>query len=288
MRLFLSIAQLLVVLTVSQAADILYTGCTNGRIENCRCPNDPLGALEKRLPEIERRRALGDVLLLDSGDFMPPLTDSIASKAVLDIYALTGYDALTLGDQELIQGEELVRKMLEKLPVVSANLTFADGSPIGIPSITFQRGRQTFFVTALFDPGALRYIEPSLVEFVRVLPVEESLETVLTSVPEGAQVIVLSHAGMDRDRQNADEWQGVDLIVGGHSQTKLLEPWTGARIPVVQAEGNGRYLGVARLRGGRVRGELIEMRQELPDDSRVIERLMEMKVAKRRAHQLVD
>lgn len=266
-------------------AEILYSGCTNAVIENCRCPNDPLGALEKRLPEIERRRALGDVLLLDSGDFMPATVDPIAADAVLDIYALTNYDALTLGDQELIQGEAKVREMVQKLPVISANLTFADGTPLGDPWKIFEFERQTYFVTAIFDSSALRFIEPDLVDYIKVLPEEESLKKVLKQAPDGAEVIVLSHAGMDRDRRNADSWTGVNLIVGGHSQTKLFESYTKGKVPVVQAGGNARYLGVAQLRGTRIRSELIEIRPELPDDQRVIERLMEMKVEKRKARE---
>ncbi len=262
------------------AVDILYTGCSNGRIENCHCPNDTLGAMEKRTVQIEKRRQAGEVLLLDSGDFLPALVDTLAAQTIIGIMRLTGYDAVGIGDQELMHGPEILKTMVDSLPIVSANLVWADGTPVAPSLRLIERDGTLFAVTAIIIPDAFRFIPPEMVDHVRALDPDSALAAVVARVPEGAKVIVLSHSGEFVDRAHADRWENVDLIVGGHSQSVIETVDRRGRIPVVQAGGNGRYLGIASFDGDAVEAELMPIGISLPDDPRVIEMLMKLKSLK--------
>ncbi len=260
------------------SADIYYTSCTNGHIENCHCPTNPLGASEKRTAEIERRREAGEeFILVDSGDFMSAMPDSLVAMAMIDVMLYTGYDAIGLGDQELMQGQQVIENAMERLPIVSANLVLNDGRPIGYPYKIVERDGITFFITALFDTAALRFIPRYEVDYFHVLDADSALAAVVAQAPENAKVILLSHAGIARDRVNADRWEGIDLIVGSHSQSRILGIDSETSIPMVQPGCNGRFLGVARFRGNSVRAELVEILPEFPDDPRIMDVIMELR-----------
>lgn len=266
----------------SLALEILYTGCTNARFENCRCPNDPLGAMEKRTAEIERRREEGDVILVDSGDFMPATYDTLTARYVVEAMAVAGYDAVGVGDQELMQGPEILKMISGKLPLISANVVYPDGTPIADKVRIIQRGGDVYAFTALISKDALRFIPRERVDYFRVLDPDSALAAVRSEIPTGARFIVLSHSGETKDLKNAARWKGIDLIIGGHSQSVIEGVNKETSIPIVQAGGNGRYLGVAVFHGNRVRAELVPIRPEFPDDPRIITIVMKLKSARRK------
>jgi 2',3'-cyclic-nucleotide 2'-phosphodiesterase (5'-nucleotidase family) len=78
-------------------------------------------------------------------------------------------------------------------------------------------------------------------------------------------VIVLSHIGHAADRSLAEKVQGIDLIVGGHSHTKVSKPVRIGNTWIVQAWEHGKALGVIDLvwKDGKVivgEGRLDEIR----------------------------
>jgi len=86
-------------------------------------------------------------------------------------------------------------------------------------------------------------------------PVETSREMVkiLREKEKVHMVICLSHGGiqgkksLSEDDRLAKEVPGIDLIVSGHSHTKLEKPLVVNQTMIVQAGGHGEYLGVLDL-----------------------------------------
>ncbi len=60
-------------------------------------------------------------------------------------------------------------------------------------------------------------------------------------------VVLLTHLGVDADKSLAASVDGIDVIVGGHSHTALIDPVRVGRTIIVQAGHNGLYLGVLDL-----------------------------------------
>ncbi len=265
-----------------KAVDILYTGSTNGQIENCRCPSDPYGSMEKRAPEINRRRALGEVIVLDSGDFMPESVDTLKARTIIEIMAHTRYDAIALGDQELQQGIALVAEMSRKLPLVSANLEYADGRLLAPSFRVFDRDSHTYIVTAIYDPMLFLGLDSTIQKHFKVHDPDEALNKVRQKAPRDAVFIVLCHAPEQKQQQFASSWQGMDLIIGGHTEAVIEGVDHRATIPIVQAGAKGRYLGVAQIHGDRVKAELVAIRPEFPDDSTIIDLFMKYKSEKKK------
>jgi 5'-nucleotidase len=86
-------------------------------------------------------------------------------------------------------------------------------------------------------------------------PIEASREMVkiLREKEKVDWVICLSHGGLrenkslSEDDRLAKEVPGIDLIVGGHSHTKLKKPMLVNQTMIVQAGGHGEYVGVLDL-----------------------------------------
>jgi 5'-nucleotidase / UDP-sugar diphosphatase len=56
-------------------------------------------------------------------------------------------------------------------------------------------------------------------------------------------ILVLSHCGFQADRELAARVPGIDVIVGGHSHTKILQPEQVGRTIIVQAWEHAKALG---------------------------------------------
>ncbi|MBM4311785.1 MAG: hypothetical protein FJ119_12675, partial [Deltaproteobacteria bacterium] len=60
-------------------------------------------------------------------------------------------------------------------------------------------------------------------------------------------VVLVSHQGLEQDRQLAERVKGVDVIIGGHSQELTLKPEKVGDTLIVQAGKEGEYLGEITL-----------------------------------------
>ena len=256
---------------------LLYTARTDGRLENCRCPRDPNGALEKRLPEIQRIRDMGPVILVDAGDFFPPTLDSLGAEAILEAYRLHHYDAVTLGEQELRYGSDWVHKIDSQLPLVSANLSYQGGGPVGETVRVFERDGETVAVTGITHPDAVRRLGPAFYENFSLLDVNQALAQAFADIPDAARKVVLAHVPRQTIEQNPDLWQGVDLLVSGHDADVIDGAEQVGETFMVQPGAKGRFLGVARFHGPRVRAEARSIAPSLPDDPRIVQIVMDLK-----------
>jgi 5'-nucleotidase/UDP-sugar diphosphatase len=88
-------------------------------------------------------------------------------------------------------------------------------------------------------------------------PPAEALRKILEEIRGKVDlVVVLSHCGYAADRALAESVDGIDVIVGGHSHTRLLTPTRVHNTWIVQAWEHGKSLGVLDLavERGRVTG----------------------------------
>jgi 2',3'-cyclic-nucleotide 2'-phosphodiesterase (5'-nucleotidase family) len=65
--------------------------------------------------------------------------------------------------------------------------------------------------------------------------------------PQADIIVVLSHIGYSADRLLAEQVEGIDVIIGGHSHTRLEQPVTVGRTVIVQAWEHGKALGLLDL-----------------------------------------
>lgn len=145
---------------------LLFTTRVNGAMAPCGCSAGQFGGVPRRATALERDR-LRDApsLLLDAGNWIGtrvPLSRlgfsdpypyyELQSMALARSMAAVGYDAVNVGELDFKLGESFLREANGVLPLISANIVFANQAsadappkPVFAPSITKTIGRGRVF-----------------------------------------------------------------------------------------------------------------------------------------------
>ncbi|CAH1207773.1 hypothetical protein PAECIP111893_02777 [Paenibacillus plantiphilus] len=254
------------------------------------------------------REEAGDSLLLDAGDVFSG--DLYFTKwfglADLAFMNYMGYDAMTFGNHEFDQGTGALANFVSKakFPLVSSNVDLAADSHMspllkaprtieaGAPKTVEQAGVYPYVVLnvnghkvgvfGLTTEDTKETSSPGK-DVVFNDAVASAAQTVAAIEAEGIHMIIaLSHLGYNRDKSLAKEVEGIDLIVGGHTHTKLDTPDVivdsehGTPTAIVQANEWGKFLGRVDLafdnKGvlltgeGQLKGSLIPVNSSVAED----------------------
>lgn len=174
-----------------------------------------------------------NVLLLHAGDFSQGSSyfKELHGDIEIDVLNAMQYDAVTLGNHEFDNGmDEIARRILNlNVPVVCANYDFT-GSPLeGLTQpyvIVRKAGKKIGVIGVLTDVSTVVAREiADVMKFQSPVEVTNRYAAYLKNEKKCDLVICLSHLGYDRgpdtDCEIAPLLQNVDVIVGGHSHTRL-------------------------------------------------------------------
>ena len=259
---------------------ILHTNNTNGALENCYCPDHPLGSIEKRSLYIQDFiNSNPRTIVLDAGDFFTMSKKLLKDSLVCEAYATIPYDGILLGDQELTRDVKFLNTVLPKLEssIILSNLE--------APSLSFvrkykviKRGGLSIGVIGILGGNAMKYypkdIRDSIVLTDPALTVNEIVKRIR---PRTDVIILLSHQGFDQDQVLAKSLKGVNVILGAHSQTVPKEPVIINDILISQAGREGYYVGLIELKLNKYKKieehimSTISMTQDMPDHPRIME-----------------
>jgi 2',3'-cyclic-nucleotide 2'-phosphodiesterase (5'-nucleotidase family) len=223
---------------------ILHTNDTHGHLLPFSYPQGPaagagLEGLKDRsnIGGIARRAALARrirtelesagarVWLIDAGDFSDGTPFSTEYRGEADVAAMNaaGYDFATIGNHEfnypLAQTTKLIG--LAKYPILCANaVVTATGKLLAEESRVELVGSVRVGLFGLVTREAATY--PAAKEGVTILDEIETARKVVASLRARSDVVVLiSHSGEQVDNQLAAAVPGIDVIVGGHSHSRL-------------------------------------------------------------------
>lgn len=243
----------------------------------------PLGGFVRLDAEVDHLRATRPrkgVLLLDGSDQLTgtPLSDLVVdgSKggAMHRFFDLLDYDAWVVGNHEFDKGLDNLIAYAEGSPMVtlSANLRAPDGVAPLLPgqqfSHVFERGGLKVGVIGATTEGLKGLMRKEDFPRLALLDVEDTVRAEVARLdPVTDLIVVLSHIGLDSDERLARAVPGIDLIVGGHSHTRLYDASRVGETWIVQAGSYCRTLGVVDLvvtddRIAELRYELRELRAE--------------------------
>ncbi len=216
------------------------------------------------------------MLLLDAGNAVwsqRPLTQQTEGKVIVDAMNLMAYDAMAIGDLDLLWGLDVLRQRIAdaQFPVLSANVLLAgEQQLLAEPYTIVTLGDHKVGIIGLtWDEASL----PS--DEFQLLKAEDVLAQYVPQLVEQADIIVvLSTMGFEEDQELSRLVPGIDLIVGGRSRVPLPQSWqnqdTGAI--VTQAGAQGEWIGRRLLNlnsAGEVIGhadELLLLTEDYPDD----------------------
>ncbi len=222
--------------------------------------NPPVGGFAALDYYITRER--NDVessLLLDAGDFM---TGNLICKkkhggayggAIIEMMNMIGYDCSVIGNHEFdAQGSDISAinniiqlERIAEFPILCANMIDSsgnefsdehfrifdvDGLKVGVIGVTYHQmlgmasadNLEGFYST---DPAA------KVNQIVGLIDSKTDL------------IIVLSHLGYENDEEMANKIHGVDLIIGGHSHSRITHPDKVNGVIIAQAGSYNHDLG---------------------------------------------
>ena len=204
------------------------------------------------------RQGRDPVLMLDAGDVMTgnPITErtfkGAQGGALFEMMNLIGYDAWCPGNHDLDISQANLRGLaaIARFPTLSANVVNDAGQyPVGNkPSAVIERGGLRIGVIGVISQKLSSLVIQKNLVGLRVLSPEQTVQKWIDELrPKSDLLIALTHEGVDEDSALATNVRGLDVIVGGHSHTRLKKPLLINNVLIVQAGSNCENLGYLSL-----------------------------------------
>jgi 2',3'-cyclic-nucleotide 2'-phosphodiesterase (5'-nucleotidase family) len=203
------------------------------------------------VPRLHALRQGEPGLLFDCGDSLRgSQTAYYRNEPIIAEINAARYDAQGLGNREFHYIFPLLAMRAKKMnhPLICSNLIDTRGRTLPFKrelmlEYTGYRIRIFSLLAAQYPTASpwerllgWRFLDP--VEVARDIAARADLDEIL---------ILLSHAGLRKDRELAAAAPRLDLILGGHSHDLLREPEYAGRVPIVHAGPYGAYVSRTEL-----------------------------------------
>lgn len=272
---FLLMLSLRFIYTQDLPLTIIYTNNNNGNVLECECEDLPYGGLARRKTVFDQiRNEQKNTLTVDAGDFLDQFgTNPAQDELVIQLYEKLRYDAVNIGDNELANETAFFKTKLlsSKIPLVSATIRSFHDQKITIPYIIKNISDTKIAFIGYTPNSSFQYFPEWKKLEIEIANENEKLKQVLDELDERVDmVILLSNAGDDEDYKLAKAFPVIDIIIGGHSQVELEQPVFIGKTIIVQAGGNGGYVGKLDLQysNGKtrvVKNQLIPLKTTIND-----------------------
>jgi 5'-nucleotidase len=207
--------------------------------------------------ELRTKEGTDNVLLVDAGDRWTgnPFVDLTPEpySPIIELMNALGYDVTTLGNHEFDRGQEVLRRRIDEMdfPVVCANIESRDSElgPIEPYVIVKAGGIRFAFLGLVHNFTPRRQPEGKEEHFVGVTfpDVYKTAEKYAYLADECDVFVGLTHIGIDRDKELARRVPALDLIIGGHTHTRIERPDRVGDVLVTQAGSKLEYAGVTTI-----------------------------------------
>jgi 5'-nucleotidase len=206
----------------------------------------------------EARARSNNAILVDGGDqFQGTLFYTYyKGAAAAEFMNKLGYDGMTVGNHEFDDGPEVLKGFMDSVnfPVLMSNADVS-GEPLLaetlMKSTVIERGGEKIGLIGLTPENTdeLASPGPNVIFSEPIAAVQAEVDK-LTEMGVN-KIIVLSHSGYGVDQEVAANTTGVDVIVGGHTNTLLGDdenavgpyPTMVGDTAIVQAYAYGKFLG---------------------------------------------
>ena len=302
----------------AKSLDVLFVHDTHSHLKEFATVEDGesqvLGGFAKIKTLINEKKAENpDTLILDAGDFsMGTLIQAVYEEEASEIRMLgnLGVDATTLGNHEYDYRAKGLANMMNNavasgdvLPeMVISNVDWDAMKAAGLTEeqqllwdafenygvkeyVVLEKDGINIAVTGLFGVDCLACVVNPPLLFEN--PVEAMKETVaeIQANEDVDMIVCVSHSGTWEDEEKSEdeilakEVPELDLIISGHTHTKLEEPIQHGDTYIVSAAEYGKYLGSLSMtqkddgRWSMDDYDLITVSEDIPDDAATAEKV---------------
>ena len=205
----------------------------------------------------EVKRDNPNTLVLDAGDTFHRQTIATLNKgeSIALLMNAIGYDAMVPGNHDFNYGYERLVELnkMTNFPILAANVRKEDGSSLLDAFIIKKIGGLKVGIFGLVTPETIYATNPKNVEGLTFInPVEAARLMVEALKNETDFIIALTHLGMNPSSvftsiRVAQEVEGIDLIIDGHSHTVLEQGLKVGKTLIVSTGEYSKNLGIVNL-----------------------------------------
>lgn len=232
------------------------------------------------ITQANRQEGRQTIFLL-AGDLLTGTSYSTVFKGTMGVELLNTMNltAMVVGNHEFDYGitnllENLKPRM--KFPLLSANILNSEGKGLFEPYIVkrFEDSNACVLIMGLTTTRTPVTTSPKNVEKLEFLDPEAVAKQILANAPTGCMVIALTHIGFKQDRLLAAAVPQINVIIGGHSHTKVDEPQKVGDTLVCQASAYAEYVGRLDLdfKDGRIlsyQGKLVPLDPSVREEKKI-------------------
>lgn len=235
---------------------VVHVNDTHGRVEENE-KNGELG-FAKLKTYYDNKNVANNALLLNAGDVVHGTTFATISSgdSVVNVMNQMGFDAMTAGNHDFNYGYQRLIELNEKanFPIFAANVVNEEGNNIlDADSIIDVDGVKVGLFGLATEETKTKSSPANTEGLTFVNSIETAKNEVAKLKNQGAQVIIcISHLGEDKESVEtstmiAENVEGIDLIVDGHSHTELQNGRYVGNTLIAQAKAHGYFIGDVTL-----------------------------------------
>jgi len=204
------------------------------------------------------RKTNNSTVYLDAGDLMTgnPITEyeyhGALGGALFEMMNMIGCETWCLGNHDFDLGQQNLLKLtaIAKFPTLSANVVNDRGEyPVNNkPYTIIEKNGLKIGIIGIMSQGLYGLVNQAMLVGIKVLsPVETAQKYIDELQSKTDLIIALTHEGVDEDSVLAMNVHGLNVIVGGHSHTRLKKPKFINGVIIVQTGSYCENLGVLDL-----------------------------------------
>ena len=204
----------------------------------------------------EAKAANPNTLVLDAGDTLHGMPLVNISKGINSLRVLeeAGYDYMTLGNHDFNYGYErlLELKDMSTIEMISANV-LKDGKPLFTPYVIKEIAGVKIGIFGLTTPETAYKTSPANVEGITFADSVETSKKMVEELDDQTDIIIaLAHVGLDESsvitsKAIAENVEGIDIIIDGHSHTRLETGMLVNDVLIAQTGNYGQSLGYINI-----------------------------------------
>jgi len=264
---------------------LVYTGNTDGYLENCGCKANESGGIARRATVLDSiRNEDREAILLDAGSSFnrpepfesPNALAKYEQRFYLEMMDRMGYGAAAIGMGEIARGQEYFREQTRGLRTsfITANVS-AEGAELGPRSVLLRSRGRRIAVIGVFEPPrggkSMLLLDRELSRLKTVDPIEAVLAEAALARSRAEMILVIGKLAPSTIRRLIQACPDLDVIIstdnsmpqwgstlGGETRKVILEddrPGFIGRTLVLYTEMGQYGLSAARLsldRTGRI------------------------------------
>ncbi len=218
-----------------------------------RSPQPQVGgmvALEYHIRQL--REQWPNSLVIDAGDFLTgtPLAkvdvDGATGGAFVKMMNIIDYDVITVGNHEFDNGQDNLHKLLNmgNFDVVCCNMNIYGKPAVEKPYMIYKVDGVRVGVIGVMLKALDQVTAQKNLQGVEVIdPISITQKYIDEIDPKTDLIVLLTHNGIQEDMDLAKTVKNADLILGGHSHTRLPKPRKVNGMLVFQAGAKTTNLG---------------------------------------------